>query len=53
MKRQQKRTYHKLGKAYITQPVSQADTRQEKTQVALPNDMNVERNREWIEENKK
>lgn len=53
MKRQQKAMHHKLGKAYITQPVSQADARQAKTQVALPNDMNVERNREWIEENQK
>lgn len=53
MKRQQKPIHRKLGKAYITQPVSQADARQEKTQVALPNDMNVERNREWIEENQK
>lgn len=44
---------HKIGKTYITQPISQADARQHQTGVALPNDDNVESNREWVEENKK
>ncbi len=42
-----------LYKTYITQPISQADSRQQNTGVAMPNDANVESNREWVEENKK
>lgn len=38
---------------FITQPISQPDKRQEHTNVAIPNDENVEINREWIEENQK
>lgn len=53
VKHKQKPAHNKIGKTYITQPISQADARQNQTQVALPNDINVERNREWVEENKK
>lgn len=38
---------------YITQPISQPDTRQAETRVAMPNDENVTINRKWIEENQK
>lgn len=36
---------------YTTQPISQPDSRQEKTGVALPNDENVIRNKNWVDEN--
>ncbi len=39
--------------AYITQPISQADSREPQTRVALPDDHNVALNREWIIENQK
>lgn len=39
--------------AFITQPISQPDSRQAVTNVAIPDDENVTLNREWIEENKK
>ncbi|NLB37223.1 MAG: DUF3787 domain-containing protein [Clostridiales bacterium] len=38
---------------YITQPISQPDSRQEKTNVALPNDDNVGYNKDWVDENGK
>lgn len=53
MKRKKRQKSPELFKTYITQPISQADARQQKTGVALPNEENVERNREWIEENQK
>jgi hypothetical protein len=39
--------------AYITQPISQADSRLPDSRVALPDDPNVSMNRDWIIENKK
>ncbi len=53
MKKKRKDKSADLYKTYITQPISQADSRQQKTGVAMPNDANVESNREWVEENKK
>ena len=53
LKQKKHRKSPELFKTYITQPISQADARQKKTDVALPNEENVERNREWIEENEK
>lgn len=53
MKNKKQHNNRKLGKTYITQPISQADARQDKTGVALPSDTNVTINREWVEENKK
>jgi len=38
---------------YITQPISQPDSRQEKTNVAMPNDDNVSYNKDWVDENGK
>ena len=38
---------------FITQPISQPDSRQKNTNVAMPNDENVELNRDWVDENKK
>lgn len=43
----------KVTSTYITQPISQADSRQKGTNVAIPDDENVELNRKWIEENQK
>ena len=39
--------------AFITQPISQADGRQEQTNVAMPSDENVELNRGWVIDNKR
>lgn len=39
--------------AFLTQPISQPDERQDQTNVAMPNDENVELNRGWVIENKK
>lgn len=38
--------------AYITQPISQADSRALDSRVALPDDPNVTYNRDWSIENK-
>lgn len=38
---------------YITQAISQPDRRQKKTGVALPDDENVSRARNWVDENHK
>lgn len=38
---------------YRTQAISQADSRLEKSNVACPNDENVERARHWVNENHK
>ena len=40
-------------KAFETQAISQADKVQKKSGVALPSDENVERARNWVNENKK
>lgn len=53
MKKKTSDKRYKMVGAYITQPISQADSRQPETDVALPNDENVARNRKWIEENQK
>lgn len=53
MKKRKQHVNRKLGKVYLTQPISQADARQKNSGTALPNDTNVEINREWVEENKK
>ncbi len=37
--------------AYATQAISQPDRRQPKTGVAMPDDENVERARNWVDEN--
>ncbi|MEG0546233.1 MAG: DUF3787 domain-containing protein [Oscillospiraceae bacterium] len=42
-----------VASAYITQPISQADSRQADTNVAIPNVQNVKRNKKWVEENEK
>lgn len=39
--------------AYITQPISQPDSRAPGSNIALPDDPNVDYNREWSIENKK
>lgn len=44
---------YKITGTYITQPISQPDSRQPETNVAMPDDENVAINRKWIEENKK
>jgi len=40
-------------RAFATQPISQPDHRQERTGVALPEDENVQRNKDWVERNEK
>lgn len=56
------RKLNKLGKnlsvkptlsAFRTQAISQPDRRDPKTNMAIPDDANVELNREWIEVNEK
>lgn len=37
--------------AYITQPISQADKRSKDGNIPIPDDINVERNKKWTEEN--
>gem|GEM_PF-2086117 len=49
----QKPNKHPITGAYITQPISQADSRTPDSKVALPDDPNVSMNRDWIIENKK
>lgn len=44
---------HKLTGTFITQPISQANARDEKTNTALPDDENVAENRDWVNYNKK
>lgn len=34
-----------------TQPISQPDSREDGTNVAIPNDANVQRNKNWVDEN--
>ena len=51
-KQKEKRTKQTL-KAYQTQAISQADHHQSKTNIAIPNDENVERAKDWVDENKK
>lgn len=38
--------------AYITQPISQADKREVDSRVAMPDDENVDLNRQWSIDNK-
>lgn len=38
---------------FITQAISQPDRRQKKTGVAMPDDENVSRARNWVDENHK
>lgn len=52
IKQKEKRTKLTL-KAYQTQAISQADHHQSKTNIAIPNDENVERAKDWVDENKK
>lgn len=44
---------HPITGAFITQPISQADSRDPDSRVALPDDPNVSMNRDWSIENKK
>ncbi len=55
MKNHASKSREKLNKVgvFITQAISQPDRRQEKTNIAMPNDENVTINRKWVEENKK
>ena len=39
--------------AYQTQAISQPDSREKGTNVAIPNDENVEYNKKFVDENKK
>lgn len=41
-----------LTGAYITQPISQPDERAPDSQIAMPDEQNVDLNRDWIIENK-
>lgn len=43
----------KLPGKFITQPISQPDKRQKKTDIALPNEENVLRNKIWVDNNSK
>ena len=43
----------KFKRIFANQPISQADARAAKSAVALPNDENVERARNWVNTNKK
>lgn len=43
----------KLPGAFQTQAISQADHRQPKTDMAMPNDENVTEAHEWVNENQK
>lgn len=54
-KKQNKSTVQKRSEsqAFLTQPISQADKRQDGTAVALPNEANVKRNKNWVDENEK
>ena len=42
-----------ITKAYETHPISQPDSRKEGSNVALPDDENVERAKNFVDENKK
>lgn len=44
---------YKITGTYVTQPISQPDSRQPETNIALPDDENVTINKKWIEENQK
>ena len=44
---------NKLTKTFQTQPISQPDKTDPRTNIALPNDENVEANRNWVNMNKK
>jgi len=39
--------------AFETQPISQADARAHQTNVAIPNEQNVKRNKDWVDQNQK
>ncbi len=41
------------GKTFLTQAISQADSRQAHTQIALPDDDNVTRAKNWVDFNEK
>ncbi|HZJ78154.1 MAG TPA: DUF3787 domain-containing protein [Clostridia bacterium] len=43
----------KVTGAFVTQPISQPDKRQNKTDVAMPDDDNVVHNKNWVDENQK
>lgn len=43
----------RMPSAYRTQAISQPDHRQDKTGVALPDEANVKRARDWVNENEK
>ena len=40
-------------KAYMTQAISQPDRREAKSGIALPDNENVKRNKDFVDENKK
>ncbi len=42
-----------ITKAYATQAISQPDSRKEGSNIAIPNDENVEYNKHFVDENKK
>ena len=48
-----KRNKRIITGAFETQAISQPDSRQKGTNVAIPNDENVEYNKKFVDENKK
>ena len=42
-----------ITKAYQTQAISQPDSREEGSNIAIPSDENVEYNKHFVDENKK
>ncbi|MBR5273510.1 MAG: DUF3787 domain-containing protein [Clostridia bacterium] len=42
-----------ITKAYATQAISQPDSRKKGSNMAIPNDENVEMNKKFVDENKK
>ena len=56
MNRRKKKNQEITGRihgTYATQAISYPDKRQDKTNIAIPDDYNVEANRNWVNENKK
>jgi len=52
-KNQKKKAKAKKTGAFETQAISQADSRQNKTGMAMPNGDNTGRNKNWVDQNQK
>jgi len=53
MKKRGKLLKEKMAKTFLTQPISQPDSQDKDTNMAIPDDVNVLKNKEWVDYNKK